>query len=82
MMNDDCKGCSTYDDCIKDYSIKDYASDENVFLNVREECPCSRCLVKVVCREGCNDWSRFRKDNKYDKYKNYSMQRVLSISNM
>jgi hypothetical protein len=50
-MHESCKGCLTYnkkdDKCI-------------AFVpNLKGECPCSHCLVKTMCDDGCN---------KYDEY--------------
>jgi len=50
-MNNYCKGCIEKDAC----PIQDG--------HVEEHCPCSRCLVKVTCKNGCINYDVF-----YEKY--------------
>ncbi len=49
-MNDthDCKGCLGIDhDCYYDSYIEEL------------KCPCTICLIKVVCNEACNSFDEF-----------------------
>lgn len=49
---DICKGCDIYPSYC---SIRD-AKEE-------DKCPCSSCIVKMVCSELCDEWSKL-----YDTY--------------
>jgi hypothetical protein len=47
-MKDTCKGCITHDDELADY--KCYWDSHNK----DGSCPCSKCLVKVMCNVACD----------------------------
>jgi hypothetical protein len=53
--NDHCEGCCT--------SFN--SQDESCQLskhNDSGQCPCSTCIVKVMCEKSCDDFDEFRKD--------------------
>ncbi len=45
-----CKGCGLYGVC---YAI------HNIKINSKE-CPCSICLIKMMCRQRCNEFINFK----------------------
>ena len=50
-MSDHCKGCKTYNE----HTNKCVA----FFPNLKGECPCSNCLVKMICNYGCNNYNEY-----------------------
>jgi len=44
-----CKGCNIYEVCLKHSNGNDVGS-----------CPCSTCLIKMMCGKGCDDYLDFR----------------------
>jgi hypothetical protein len=49
---EECKGCSVISskgECV--------TAATDTFGN---ECPCRKCLVKVMCNDGCDDWKQYR----------------------
>jgi len=53
-MHEHCKGCLTYGEKYD----KCEGSIASLF-NLKGKCPCSNCLVKMMCRKSCNDYNRF-----------------------
>lgn len=52
MEKDICDGCELF-------------CDKNDYCQIREfgqqnRCPCSSCLVKMRCRETCDEWEQLR----------------------
>jgi hypothetical protein len=47
-MKDYCKGCAAYDK---------YGICEMNKFNDNGECPCSECIIKMMCNEACHGWS-------------------------
>lgn len=45
-----CKGCNLYKLCHASYILK-----RNI-----EECPCSICLIKMMCYRSCDRFSKLR----------------------
>jgi len=43
-----CEGCIDFGICILRPEIFDGPT-----------CPCINCIVKMVCKDGCNDWFEF-----------------------
>ena len=52
-----CKGCCSREGCIVVIHIKYTLEERGLIL---DDCPCSMCLIKVVCRESCDDYTNFR----------------------
>jgi hypothetical protein len=53
-MHESCKGCLTYNE------TNDSCSDLVSFLfDSKYYCPCTSCLIKVMCREGCTKYREF-----------------------
>ena len=50
MAIDNCKGCELYDACDGYHPMK---------LN-SEKCPCSICLIKMICNKSCGEFIFFR----------------------
>lgn len=55
MINKECKGCGF---------VYRYCSFANA--NITEECPCINCLVKIICREFCNERVQAREELRED----------------
>ncbi len=49
-LEDGCRGCNLYGVCYAAYTL-------NIDL---EKCPCSTCLVKMMCKQRCNEFMEFR----------------------
>ena len=50
---DFCEGCKTL-------KIKCSCTPGDIlFRNADGECPCTHCIVKMVCKVTCNDYKRF-----------------------
>jgi len=48
-MHEHCKGCLSYNkDTNKCGGITDSSS------NLKGDCPCTNCLIKTMCTEGCD----------------------------
>jgi len=55
-----CQGCNVYQTC--------KCTDDS------DNCPCLRCLVKMICETGCGPYDKFEHDNrmrKDDEYKQH-----------
>lgn len=54
-MTDYCEGC--YTRCV---SIK-YGNIDctNVQLNMNGECPCSQCIIKIMCNQACAEFTYY-----------------------
>ncbi len=52
-----CKGCNLYEVCYKGFTFK----------GNNKYCPCSKCLIKMMCKEACDEYSYFRKTYTLDK---------------
>ena len=50
MTDKECKGCTISSQC----TVQQYSKGTNLI------CPCSICLVKVICNNDCADFIRFR----------------------
>jgi len=59
-MNEHCKSCLTYNENQDRCGIL-IASE----LNSKGNCPCSDCLVKVMCNKGCSDYNKFHVKCRY-----------------
>ena len=46
-----CKGCNLYGVCCAGYTFK----VDNKY------CPCSKCLIKMMCGKSCSEYLHFRK---------------------
>jgi len=56
MTNDNCDGCCCY---MPEGDPHDVGCT-HCSSNNRGECPCTTCIVKVMCTEPCEDYSYFR----------------------
>ncbi len=45
-----CKGCNLHEVCLRDYTRE----------NDVGSCPCSTCLIKMICKKACDDYIDFR----------------------
>jgi len=59
MFEFHCKGCTTYkkegtEDV--DFSLI-YCADRSI--NIDGDCPCTRCVVKVMCLDPCDDYNDY-----------------------
>ena len=50
MNTNNCKGCNLYGVCYGNYVLK-YDNSK---------CPCSLCLMKMICNQRCIEFTRFR----------------------
>jgi len=57
MKINDCKGCNLYKVC---YAI-------HVLRVSNKGCPCTICLVKMMCNQRCNEFMKFRLQYKSKK---------------
>jgi hypothetical protein len=57
LMPECCKGCYTF---LKDLTLPDPGCAHNHF-NLNGECPCTECIIKVMCSESCSDYDAFSK---------------------
>ncbi len=57
-MNESCKGCATYK-----YGAVDYEGGEKTChyhgYNDKGQCPCTECIVKVMCNVNCHAFAKF-----------------------
>lgn len=53
-MNNECKGCVTYDQC--KYLINIYPEYEQEMCKVMSKCVCRDCLIKCMCRKPCENF--------------------------
>lgn len=56
MIYDSCKGCQTADGC------------ELTVNNINGKCPCTMCVIKVMCWTTCDNFASFRKQSLYKNY--------------
>ena len=49
-MENECKGCYLEGDCVD--GVKPHLSET-------ESCPCLNCIVKIMCRDGCEKWKNY-----------------------
>ena len=56
---DNCKGCLSRRIC-------------KPTVNYSRECPCVKCLIKVTCDIGCEDFSEYYDKFQYAKEKEYN----------
>jgi hypothetical protein len=61
-MSDYCEGCLTYN--YEDGSGS-FGCTHDVY-NVRGQCPCTGCIVKVMCTLACVEFDDFRDKNLAD----------------
>lgn len=61
MADEDCEGCLTIDRC-QDEGNPYYRGKYNI------KCPCTICLVKVVCGTPCEDYMAFEAEIYYHNY--------------
>jgi hypothetical protein len=59
IMHEHCKSCLTYNEYSDKCGIL-IASE----LNLKGDCPCTNCLIKVMCNKGCDDYNNFKEINK------------------
>ena len=66
IINEYCKGCCVYMPDGDPHDIGCTLFDSNN----KGQCPCSKCIVKVMCEEPCEDYEQFRKSfiGKEDTY--------------
>lgn len=56
MNHNNCDGCFTYPPNIDPDDI----GCAHVPDNTNGECPCTRCIIKMMCEEPCHDYLAFR----------------------
>ncbi len=49
ILIDYCEGCDTYSGNKEDCAID----------NKDGSCPCCTCIVKVMCQDACDEWSKW-----------------------
>lgn len=54
-MNEECGGCVTHD-CIDDNNMCIMKCYDAV-----DKCPCVQCIIKVMCRRDCEEFSKLVK---------------------
>jgi hypothetical protein len=52
LLDEKCKGCKALDEGCP--LIFYYANTD--------ECPCFKCLVKIMCSQACDDWRKIRNE--------------------
>lgn len=62
-MEDLCKGCSHMHLCV--------ARNKILAGYIMEECPCRKCLIKVMCSVGCPEYKIF-----FQPYKSYLRDKI------
>jgi hypothetical protein len=57
-MQNLCKGCTSF----RAYrDIGDQCGDESIpQISNKEQCPCSICIVKTMCTNGCKDFQDYK----------------------
>jgi len=58
-MNELCKGCLTQIYNYEEEGIEDIACESSEFNNINYECgicPCTNCIVKIMCDEACGSF--------------------------
>jgi hypothetical protein len=58
-----CEGCNLYEICCKDNRIPKFDNTQ---------CPCSKCLIKMMCASACDEYRHFRLSVKRPIYKGKS----------
>jgi hypothetical protein len=51
-VNDNCYGCITF--------IRESECSYSYINNENSKCPCSQCIVKVMCENMCTDFMSYR----------------------
>lgn len=58
-MSNECKGCLSFR---SHRSLGNQCGDEAILhLSETEQCPCSICLVKVLCTNGCKEFQEYKR---------------------
>lgn len=57
INHNNCDGCAAYLSTIDPHDI----SCTHPRQNDKSECPCTICVIKVVCGDPCEDYLKFRK---------------------
>ena len=72
MSNSYCVGCSCYYEDVRGYY---YCNLE--IANGEGKCPCSHCIVKIMCERACPTFDAFKKAAKAEGFINHELQRPL-----
>jgi hypothetical protein len=59
-INQLCQGCIVYTNTVDEREITCTATKFNFPENL---CPCSNCIIKVVCQESCSKLRKYLSDN-------------------
>ena len=54
-MENECRGCMSF----KPHISLECRDEAMLHLSETEQCPCSTCLVKVICTMGCEDFKNY-----------------------
>ncbi len=50
---EDCYGCFYFKDITSDCTVEHWSRVANGHDDLKKECPCRVCIVKVMCRADC-----------------------------
>lgn len=58
-MTNECEGCGSF----RPYKVKgrQCGDDSILHLSKTDQCPCSICIVKPICSDGCEDFQKYKK---------------------
>lgn len=71
-MQNDCEGCYTTDRPLSSC----YVTAGNTKIYINNGCPCSECLIKMVCEENCDDLTDHIVQIKEEHYNEKRMRRM------
>ena len=72
-LNSPCSGCDSFNTTYNDY-LGDYIEPcFHIPYNENGDCPCTNCLIKVMCGQECDTWVAWTYENKGKKYNEKSM---------
>ena len=61
IIKDNCRGCTSLVKILG-------GAITCIYDEYADECPCSNCIVKVMCRESCAIHDQFREDKGFSTY--------------
>ena len=53
IMINNCEGCRSYNETMRNDAV-------SCFSEFSHDCPCPRCIIKMMCNKPCDSFQRFR----------------------
>ena len=67
MNINDCKGCYSNNETCNFTHLKGDVEGFNKLFNKIPMCPCTNCVIKMMCNQGCPEYSDFSYSYFYGK---------------